>query len=278
MVKWEPACPDVVQGLEPFAHFDERLRDWAADPRFVEPMKGRRRRRRARALHREAEREARAHRRADRAAPGLPVLGRELGRRGRHRDRDRVPRRREPRERVPRGGAREPRAAAVAAAQGRRLRQPGDGARRLRRVAARRGRGAGGHACPVRLAAGAPLAAEPLRARPARCSCQLPARPGGATPSKASCSSRAASEPRKRVEATGERAAGRQRRLARILHAAEELFATTASRRRPSTRSPRPRASRRASSTTTTSRRRRCSARSGISSSGLDPRGQRGRV
>jgi Phytanoyl-CoA dioxygenase (PhyH) len=39
MVKWEPAYPDVVQGVEPFAHFDERLRDWAADPRFVEPMK-----------------------------------------------------------------------------------------------------------------------------------------------------------------------------------------------------------------------------------------------
>jgi ectoine hydroxylase-related dioxygenase (phytanoyl-CoA dioxygenase family) len=39
MVKWEPASPDVVQGLEPFAHFDERLRDWALDPRFVEPMK-----------------------------------------------------------------------------------------------------------------------------------------------------------------------------------------------------------------------------------------------
>jgi ectoine hydroxylase len=39
MVKWEPAHPDVVQGIEPFAHFDEALRDWAADPRFVEPMK-----------------------------------------------------------------------------------------------------------------------------------------------------------------------------------------------------------------------------------------------
>jgi len=39
MVKWEPAYPDVVQGVEPFAHFDEALRDWAADPRFVEPMK-----------------------------------------------------------------------------------------------------------------------------------------------------------------------------------------------------------------------------------------------
>jgi ectoine hydroxylase-related dioxygenase (phytanoyl-CoA dioxygenase family) len=39
MVKWEPAHPDVVQGIEPFAHFDAALRDWAADPRFVEPMK-----------------------------------------------------------------------------------------------------------------------------------------------------------------------------------------------------------------------------------------------
>ena len=39
MVKWEPANPDVVQGVEPFAHFDEALRGWAEDPRFVEPMK-----------------------------------------------------------------------------------------------------------------------------------------------------------------------------------------------------------------------------------------------
>ena len=39
MVKWEPAFPDVVQGVEPFAHFDQRLHDWAMDPRFIEPMK-----------------------------------------------------------------------------------------------------------------------------------------------------------------------------------------------------------------------------------------------
>ena len=39
IVKWEPAHPEVVQGVEPFAHFDEALCDWAADPRFVEPMK-----------------------------------------------------------------------------------------------------------------------------------------------------------------------------------------------------------------------------------------------
>lgn len=39
IVKWEPEHPDVVQGLEPFAHFDESLRAWAGDRRFVEPMK-----------------------------------------------------------------------------------------------------------------------------------------------------------------------------------------------------------------------------------------------
>jgi hypothetical protein len=39
MVKWEPEFPDVLQGVEPFAHFDERLRGWAMDPRFIEPMK-----------------------------------------------------------------------------------------------------------------------------------------------------------------------------------------------------------------------------------------------
>jgi ectoine hydroxylase-related dioxygenase (phytanoyl-CoA dioxygenase family) len=39
MVKWEPAFPDVVQGIEPFAHFDEALCAWAHDPRFLEPMR-----------------------------------------------------------------------------------------------------------------------------------------------------------------------------------------------------------------------------------------------
>jgi ectoine hydroxylase len=39
MVKWEPAHPDVVQGIEPFAHFDEALRAWASDPRFIDPMR-----------------------------------------------------------------------------------------------------------------------------------------------------------------------------------------------------------------------------------------------
>lgn len=39
IVKWEPEFPDVVQGVEPFAHFDEKLLAWAMDPRLVEPMK-----------------------------------------------------------------------------------------------------------------------------------------------------------------------------------------------------------------------------------------------
>lgn len=39
IVKWEPEHPDTVQGVEPFAHFHEPMRRWAADPRFVDPMK-----------------------------------------------------------------------------------------------------------------------------------------------------------------------------------------------------------------------------------------------
>lgn len=39
IVKWEPEHPDVVQGIEPFAHFDAALRKWGVDPRFVDPMR-----------------------------------------------------------------------------------------------------------------------------------------------------------------------------------------------------------------------------------------------
>jgi len=39
VVKWEPDNPDLVQGLEPFAHLSEELHRWALDPRFVEPCK-----------------------------------------------------------------------------------------------------------------------------------------------------------------------------------------------------------------------------------------------
>lgn len=39
IVKWEPGHPDVVQGVEPFAHFDADLRAWGEDARFTEPMK-----------------------------------------------------------------------------------------------------------------------------------------------------------------------------------------------------------------------------------------------
>ncbi len=38
-VKWEKDHPDVVQGIEPFAHLSEPLRHWAHDPRFLEPMR-----------------------------------------------------------------------------------------------------------------------------------------------------------------------------------------------------------------------------------------------
>src|SRR5690348_708327 len=38
-VKWEPNNPDVVQGIEPFAHISKPLNDWAHDPRLIEPAK-----------------------------------------------------------------------------------------------------------------------------------------------------------------------------------------------------------------------------------------------
>jgi hypothetical protein len=38
-VKWEPGAPDIVQGLEPFAHLSEPLRDWGLDSRLIDPCK-----------------------------------------------------------------------------------------------------------------------------------------------------------------------------------------------------------------------------------------------
>ena len=38
-VKWEPDAPEVLQGLEPFAHLSDELRAWAGDPRFIDPCK-----------------------------------------------------------------------------------------------------------------------------------------------------------------------------------------------------------------------------------------------
>ena len=38
-VKWEPDAPDVVQGVEPFAHISEPLHDWGLDPRLFDPSK-----------------------------------------------------------------------------------------------------------------------------------------------------------------------------------------------------------------------------------------------
>src|SRR5262249_25327484 len=39
MVKWEPHFPDVVQGIEPFAHISPELKKWAHDPRLWNPSK-----------------------------------------------------------------------------------------------------------------------------------------------------------------------------------------------------------------------------------------------
>jgi phytanoyl-CoA hydroxylase len=39
VVKWEPFAPDVVQGVEPFAHVCEPLKNWGLDPRLVDPCK-----------------------------------------------------------------------------------------------------------------------------------------------------------------------------------------------------------------------------------------------
>lgn len=39
IVKWEQDHPDLVQGIEPFAHLSETLRAWALDARLVDPAK-----------------------------------------------------------------------------------------------------------------------------------------------------------------------------------------------------------------------------------------------
>jgi hypothetical protein len=37
VVKWEPFAPEVVQGVEPFAHLSAPLKDWGLDARLVDP-------------------------------------------------------------------------------------------------------------------------------------------------------------------------------------------------------------------------------------------------
>ena len=39
VVKWEPDFPEIVQGVEPFAHISAPLREWAHDPRLMNPSK-----------------------------------------------------------------------------------------------------------------------------------------------------------------------------------------------------------------------------------------------
>ena len=38
-IKWEPDAPDLLMGVEPFAHFSAPLRDWGYDARLTEPCK-----------------------------------------------------------------------------------------------------------------------------------------------------------------------------------------------------------------------------------------------
>lgn len=38
-IKWEPDSPDLLMGVEPFAHFSEPLKNWGYDPRMVDPCK-----------------------------------------------------------------------------------------------------------------------------------------------------------------------------------------------------------------------------------------------
>lgn len=38
-VKWEPDAPEVLQGIEPFVHFNKELTAWGLDPRMIDPCK-----------------------------------------------------------------------------------------------------------------------------------------------------------------------------------------------------------------------------------------------
>jgi ectoine hydroxylase-related dioxygenase (phytanoyl-CoA dioxygenase family) len=38
-VKWEPDAPELLQGLEPFAHLSPELAAWGMDPRLVDPSR-----------------------------------------------------------------------------------------------------------------------------------------------------------------------------------------------------------------------------------------------
>lgn len=40
IIKWEPEHPELVQGIEPFAHLSEELCRWGLDARLLDPCKG----------------------------------------------------------------------------------------------------------------------------------------------------------------------------------------------------------------------------------------------
>lgn len=39
VVKWEPDSPDIIMGVEPFAHISKPLHEWGLDPRLVDPSR-----------------------------------------------------------------------------------------------------------------------------------------------------------------------------------------------------------------------------------------------
>jgi phytanoyl-CoA hydroxylase len=39
VVKWEPDSPDIIMGVEPFAHISKSLHEWGLDPRLIDPSK-----------------------------------------------------------------------------------------------------------------------------------------------------------------------------------------------------------------------------------------------
>src|SRR5262245_52457228 len=39
VVKWEPDSPDIIMGVEPFAHISKPLHDWGLDARLLDPSK-----------------------------------------------------------------------------------------------------------------------------------------------------------------------------------------------------------------------------------------------
>ena len=105
VVKWEPDAPDVMQGVEPFAHISEPLRGWGLDARLVDPCKAIVGQDDIILFTEKLNVKRARHGGDDHPAPGLPLLGAADADRRPRGHRDGLPRRRRPRERLPGGRA-----------------------------------------------------------------------------------------------------------------------------------------------------------------------------